>query len=160
MRVLFSSGDIVGAEEIIQKMENIARESNVPQWVTNVMAAWQARLWLVQEKLEVASQWAIDRGLYTDGEPKLAYEIDFFLLFEYLVLARILIAQERFDETSRLLQHLLDVAEAGGRTSRAIEILLLQALALQAKGTQTKQSLRGKGPHPGRARRFHPHFCG
>ena len=134
MRVLFSSGDMAGAEEIIQRMEDIVRESNVPQWVTNLMAAWQTRLWLVQEKLEAAFQWAVDRGLYTEGEPTLADEIGFFLLFEYIVLARILVAQERFDESSRLLQHLLEAAEAGGRTSRVIEIMILQAVTRQAQG--------------------------
>jgi LuxR family maltose regulon positive regulatory protein len=54
--------------------------------------------------------------------------------FDYVVLARILIAQRRLDETTRLLQRLLEVAEAGGRTSKVIEILILQALSLQAQG--------------------------
>jgi hypothetical protein len=44
-----------------------------------------------------------------------------------------MIAQGRLDETARLLQLLLEAAEAGDRTSRVIEILLLQALAYQAK---------------------------
>jgi len=51
-----------------------------------------------------------------------------------MVLARILIAQGRADETAVLLQRLLETAGTGGHTSRAIEILLLQALALQAQG--------------------------
>ena len=41
------------------------------------MAAWQARLWLVQDKLEAASQWAGERGLDTDGESKLPHELIF-----------------------------------------------------------------------------------
>jgi hypothetical protein len=44
-----------------------------------------------------------------------------------------MIAQGRLDETVRLLQLLLEAAEAGDRTSRVIEILLLQALAYQSK---------------------------
>jgi LuxR family maltose regulon positive regulatory protein len=59
--------------------------------------------------------------------------MDYFLLIEYRVLARILIAQGRLDETSRLLQRLLEAAEAGERTTSVIEILLLQAPALQAR---------------------------
>ena len=35
-------------EEIIQKMENIACEYDVPPWITKQMAAWQVRLWLAQ----------------------------------------------------------------------------------------------------------------
>jgi LuxR family maltose regulon positive regulatory protein len=133
-RILFSSGDLASAEEIIQKIENIARESDVPPWITVQMAAWQARLWLAQDKLEAASQWVRQRELYADGESTLFHEIDYITLIEYVTLARIFIAQGQLDETSRLLQHLLEAAETGGRTTRVIEILILQALALQAQG--------------------------
>lgn len=128
MRVLFSRGDIAGADKIIQKMENIARESDMPPWITNLMAAWQARILLAQDKLDAASQWMQERGLDADGESTYLHEV------EYIVLARILIAQGRLDEAARLLQRLLEATETGGRTCRAIEILMLQALAFQAGG--------------------------
>jgi LuxR family maltose regulon positive regulatory protein len=135
MRILFSSGDLAGAEEITQKMETIASESNFPPVITNQLAAWQARLWLVQDKLEAASQWAAERGLDTDGELKLADEIDLVLLSEYVVLARIQIAQGRFDKSAELLQHMLEAAEAGGCITKVIEILILQAVTRQAQGS-------------------------
>jgi LuxR family maltose regulon positive regulatory protein len=59
---------------------------------------------------------------------------DFFSLNAFVVLARILLARERWDEASGLLSRLLEAAEAGERTSKAIEILGLQAMAAQAKG--------------------------
>ena len=129
---------MVGAEEIIQKMENVARESKVPPWFTNLMAAWQTQLWLIQGKLEAASQWAVERRLDTDGESSLLNEIDFFLLRDYILYARILIAQGQLDEATDLLQHLLKTAEMGGRTSKEIEILILQSLASQARGDTTR----------------------
>ena len=134
VRILFSRGDLTGAEELTQKMENIARESNLSFWITDQMAAWQARLWLVQDKLDAASQWMEERGLDIGGELKPLQEIGFFLLFDYLVLTRILIAQGRLDETARLLEQLLKAAEAGGHIPKVIEILILQALSLQAQG--------------------------
>jgi LuxR family maltose regulon positive regulatory protein len=133
VRVLFSSGDIPGAEEIVKKIENIAHLYDLPFGIPIQKSAWQARLWIAQDNLEAASQWAEDRGLYTDGEAKLADETGFFLLVEYIVLARILFAKECFDETTRLLHHLLNAATAGGHTSRAIEILILQAMIYQAE---------------------------
>jgi len=51
-----------------------------------------------------------------------------------VVLARILFAQGRSVEATKLLLHLLHAAEAGGRTSKAIEIRILQALTFQAGG--------------------------
>jgi LuxR family maltose regulon positive regulatory protein len=128
MRVLFTRGDLAGVEEAIQKMENIAQQYHVPPWITNLMATWQVRIWLAQDKLESAFQWARERGLNIDGELPFLHET------EYIVLARILMAQGRLNETIRLLLRLLEAAEAGGRTSRVIEILMLQALARQAQG--------------------------
>ncbi|MGB3700220.1 MAG: LuxR C-terminal-related transcriptional regulator [Anaerolineales bacterium] len=125
-RVLLSRGDMVAAEEIIQKMENIARDYYMPPGIMNPMAARQVRIWLAQDKLDVATQWVGERGLDVDGE------IPFLREIEYVVLARILFAQGRFDETTTLLQRLLEPAEARGHTTRVIEILMLQALAFQA----------------------------
>jgi LuxR family maltose regulon positive regulatory protein len=67
-----------------------------------------------------------------DGDPTYLHEM------EYIVFARILIAKGRLDEADRLLQRLLETAEAGGRTSRVIEILILQALSSQAGGDITR----------------------
>jgi LuxR family maltose regulon positive regulatory protein len=134
MRVLLSKGDLAGAEEIIRKVAHLDRETNVPPWLTNQMATWQARIWLIQDELGAASQWAEECGLSISGEPKILAEVDFLLLFGYIMLARILIAQNRLDEATNLLQGLFEPAEKGGRVTRVIEILVLQALALQAQG--------------------------
>jgi LuxR family maltose regulon positive regulatory protein len=134
VRILFSRGDLDGAEEIIQITENIARKSHVPPWITNQMAAWRARVWLAQDKLEAVPQWVEERELVADGKLTHLNEI------EYMMLARILIAQEQLDEATVLLQRLLEAAEAGGRTSRVIEILILQALVFYAQG-DTEQAL-------------------
>ena len=53
---------------------------------------------------------------------------------EFLVFARIRISQGDPEGAIRLLERLLEAAEAGGRKSRVIEILMLQATAYQAKG--------------------------
>ena len=98
------------------------------------MAAWQARLWLAQDNLEAVSQWVQKRGLVAAGESKPLHDIDYFWLIEYAVLARILMAHGRLGELTILLQWLLEAAETGGRKTRVIEILMLQALALQAQG--------------------------
>ena len=119
-RVLFTREDLTGAEDIIRKMENIAREHDLPSWIMSLMTALQARIWLAQGKLDAASQWVGEHGLTSDNEPTILREM------EYIVFARILIAQGRLDEGTRLLQRLLKSAETGGRTTRVIEILILQ----------------------------------
>jgi LuxR family maltose regulon positive regulatory protein len=98
------------------------------------VAAWEARSWLAQGKLAAASRWARQRGLIVGGQPKQVEAFDFFSLNAFVVLARILLARERWDEAIGLLSRLLEAAESGGRTSKAIEIMGLQALAAQAIG--------------------------
>jgi LuxR family maltose regulon positive regulatory protein len=95
---------------------------------------------LAQDKLEAASQWARVRGLVAAGELKPLHEMDYFWLIEYVVLARILIAQGWADETAKLLQRLLEAAETGERTTRVIEILILQAMVFQSVG-DTSQTM-------------------
>lgn len=53
---------------------------------------------------------------------------------EYLTLVRILITQHRLDEAKQWLANLLQLAEAQGRMGSVIELLMLQAEALQATG--------------------------
>jgi LuxR family maltose regulon positive regulatory protein len=128
IRVLFSAGDVAGVTDLLQKMENIARVTDVPPWIANRLAAWQARIWLAQDRVDFASLWAAQRRLDAGQVPTYLHEM------EYIALARILIAQGRLDEAGTLLQRLLEAAEADGRISSAIEILALQALAFQARG--------------------------
>jgi LuxR family maltose regulon positive regulatory protein len=132
MRVLFSRGDFADAEQLHSKWARFDRESGIPTWITGQLGAWRTRLWLVQGKLEVSSQWALERRLTIDGE--LAY----LRMIEYVVLARLLVAQEHLDEASRLLERLFAAAKAGGQTTRLIEILLLQAMTFHARGDTTR----------------------
>jgi LuxR family maltose regulon positive regulatory protein len=125
-KVLQATGDIDGALEAIQKGKRIA--SNVPPWPGFPVAAQQARLWLAQGKLGDVSYWVQESGLRIDDR------ISFQYLFRYIILARVLIAQGVFDEAAGLLSRLLEVAETARAMGYVIEILVLQALALQAQG--------------------------
>ena len=128
IRILFSCGELATAAEIVHKMENIARESDMLPLFMNLTSAWQVRLWLAQGKLEAVAQWVDARGLDADRRPTYLHEM------EYMVLARFLIIQRRLNEASKLLQNLLEATKAGGRISRMIEVLLLQAMLLQDSG--------------------------
>ena len=133
-RVLYSRGDMAGVIALARKVERRAQESQMPPWIAAEVTAWKARSWLAQAKLAAASRWARQRGLMAGDQPKQVDAFDFFSLNAFVVLARILLARERWDEATGLLSRLLEAAEAGGRTAKVIEILGLQAIAAQAKG--------------------------
>lgn len=145
LRVLFSRGEFPAAEALIHQVTDLTRASDLPPWTTHQLAIWQMRIWLAPDndepgRLAAASQWAEDRGFSGDLAPEALRALSYFQIFEYIVLARLLICQERPNEALELLRWLFEAAEAMGRTTRSIEILLLQALAFQAAG-DTPQAL-------------------
>ncbi len=125
IRVRFAMGDWRGATAIVQKVEDLARQAFVPPWIMDLSAAWQARIWLVQEKLERVERWAETRGVHAQRIADYGHEP------ENLIFARLFVARGRVAEAMPLLQRQLDAAEGSSRTLRAIEILCLQALALK-----------------------------
>jgi LuxR family maltose regulon positive regulatory protein len=131
-RVLFSRGDLAGAQQIVTETEKIARESIVPDWVANMMAVWRVRIWLAQGKLDATLQWVENRELHPDSHPTyVGALLD-------MALARILVAREQYQDAIGLLARLVEPAETGGHVSRATETLTLQALAFQAQGDTTQ----------------------
>jgi LuxR family maltose regulon positive regulatory protein len=131
-RLLQALGDEAGAIQSIQQAEQVLLpHSPVRLWV----AAIRARLWLVQGNLAAAAQWA------EQCELPLA-KIDYVQYpGEYTTLARIMIAQHKFAQASKLLDQIEVVAESTGQQGRLAEINMLQALTLHAQG-KTEQALK------------------
>jgi LuxR family maltose regulon positive regulatory protein len=128
VRVLFSVGDLAAAEKTVQKLEDVSREHDLPPLITQPTAAWRASLWLARGQLETAAQWASERQRGASQEPTVGE----------VALARIWLAVGALDEAIPLIQRLLEAAGAGGRTSSAIEMRVLQALAFDAHGEPTR----------------------
>ncbi|MEZ4656657.1 MAG: LuxR C-terminal-related transcriptional regulator [Caldilineaceae bacterium] len=132
-RIKQTQGDFAGALDALDEAERTYFRGPVPD--VRPIAAWRARVWMAQSRLDEALSWVQERGL------SVADELSYLNEFEYITLARVLIAQFRRHRAARTIQdaiHLLDrlrqAAEAGGRMGNVIEILLLQALAHQTQG--------------------------
>jgi LuxR family maltose regulon positive regulatory protein len=126
-RIRHAQGDAAGAMEA---MGEAGQAGLSPQVVTlfNAVPSQRARLLLVQGDVGAAAQWTAAAGLSPDDEPDYPREPG------YLVLARVLLAQDRPGPALTLLQRLLDAAATQGRTGSIIEIQALRALALAAHG--------------------------
>src|SRR5262245_6926213 len=88
----------------------------------------RAGLLLAQGRVEEAARWARQRGLTAVDRVSYPRERD------YLVLARVLLAQSQPDQALGLLERLDALAASHGRMRSLIEIRALRSLALQAGG--------------------------
>jgi LuxR family maltose regulon positive regulatory protein len=96
----------------------------------NPVPSQRARLLLARGDVGAAAQWTTAAGLSPDDEPDYPREP------AYLVLARVLLAQDDPGPALTLLGRLAGAAAGQGRTGSIIEIQALRALALAACGDQ------------------------
>jgi LuxR family maltose regulon positive regulatory protein len=132
-RVRAAEGDLDGALELINEAERLYVSDFFPN--VRPVAALRARLWIANAQLRDALGWARHAGVSGDGE------LSYLREFEHITLARLLLARARSERTEALIGDALallgrlgDAAATGARVGSMIEILVLEALALQAQG--------------------------
>ena len=124
-----AQGDPGGAMEAIGQAERVVSGPEVASLI-NPVPAQRARLWLTQGDAAAAARWTQERSLSPDDEVSYQREP------EYLVLARVLLAQERPGQALGLLERLHALAAAQQRMGSLIEIQALRALALAGVGEE------------------------
>jgi LuxR family maltose regulon positive regulatory protein len=127
-RIRQARGDQAGALEAIGEAERLVPNQESLVDIIFPVAVQRARLLLAQGKVDDPARWSAERGLGVEDEPSYLRES------EHLVLARVLLAQDKPDQALRLLKRLREEAQAAGGSGSEIEILTLQALALREKG--------------------------
>lgn len=132
-RIREAEGDLGGALDLLTEAERLYVSDFYPN--VRPVAAFRARVWIKQGRLDEAFGWARERNLSVKND------LSYLREFEHITLARILLAQYQRDRAENviidaigLLERLLKVAEDGGRAGNVIEILILLALAHQMQG--------------------------
>jgi LuxR family transcriptional regulator, maltose regulon positive regulatory protein len=121
-----AEGDYDAALELLDEAQRVYVKNPVPD--VRPIAALKAQIYLRQGRWTKAQEWAHERGLLpTDA-------IDYLREFEYLTLARVLMAEGAHRSAVELLERLRVAAAAQDRAGNVIEILIAQALAQQAQG--------------------------
>ncbi len=129
-RVRVAQGDWQGAFAALDELATLGQ--NNPEAVMPAVESFRATLWTAQGKVDAARRWAQTAGLDAEGE------IDYLREGEFIILARVLIALKKWDEAARLIDRLIDAAETGKRWGRLIELSILRAMALYARGKQVE----------------------
>jgi LuxR family transcriptional regulator, maltose regulon positive regulatory protein len=124
-----AQGNRAGALAAMQEAERV-QPSPAAVGLLDPLPVLRARLALAHGEVAEAARWVQQRGLGADDEPSYPCER------EYLVLARVLLAQQAPQRALALLERLHALAEAQGRIGSLIQLRTLQALALQAGGDQ------------------------
>ena len=134
------AGDLEHALELIGQAESVHFSDFSPEVAP--LPALRARIEAASGRIDQALAWARERGITVDDELSYLHEYD------HITLARVLLARfdadrdrPAVDGVVGLLGRLLVAAEEGGRTGSVIEILVLQALALQRAGAGRAESL-------------------
>jgi LuxR family transcriptional regulator, maltose regulon positive regulatory protein len=122
-----AQGDPDGARAAMAEAERALPDPRLVD-LFNPAPAQAARLALAQGRVEDAARFVRDRGLGPEDEPGYPRER------EYLVLARVLLAQQAPQRALGLLARLHAAAAAQGRTGSVIQVRVLQALARSASG--------------------------
>jgi len=126
-RLEHAQGHSEQAHEAMRTAERLAAEFPLqPRQAIRLRSAL-ARLWMAYGHLEPASHLVQTSGLSPCDE------IPYLREPEYVILLRLLLAQGNHDAAQSLSRRLLHQAEGAQRTGQVIELLVLQALALQGK---------------------------
>ncbi|HEX2981216.1 MAG TPA: LuxR C-terminal-related transcriptional regulator, partial [Anaerolineaceae bacterium] len=133
-RMKEAQGDAAGALALLDEAERLHVRNPLPD---RPIAALKARAWARLGQLNQALAWVSEQGISPSDN------LSYLREFEHLTLARVLIARQKTGRADGdiqaalgLLARLLQAAEEGGRVGSAIEILIVQSLALQAQGDQ------------------------
>ena len=125
------------AQEAMRAAEQMASEKRLSPrqsvWVKYACACW----WIAQGSLERASHLVQQSGVTLDSITRDA-GIPYWREPEYLLLIRLQLAQGDYEAALSLAERLLPMAEATKRMGRVIEVLVLQALALQGQKDITR----------------------
>jgi LuxR family transcriptional regulator, maltose regulon positive regulatory protein len=124
-----AQGDHVGALTAIREAEQV-RQSDAVVGLLNPLPVVRAWLALANGQVGIATRWVQQRGLAVEDQPSYPREP------EYLILVRVLLAEQAAERALGLLGRLHALAAAQGRTGSVIEVRALQALALSASGDQ------------------------
>jgi LuxR family maltose regulon positive regulatory protein len=103
-------------------------------WGRKYVAAYQVKFDLACGDIDAVERWALVNDLVIDGDFEFHREI------EYLALARLFIAQKRFEEANSLAERIYRIAQEIGKRQTELEGLILLALVFSVQG-ETDQAL-------------------
>ncbi|RPI26932.1 MAG: hypothetical protein EHM70_18395, partial [Chloroflexota bacterium] len=126
--ILGTWGQWDSSRQALNRAVQLCRNHATYPEIRSRIIACQVRLWLMGGDLPSALRWVEESHVHPGDL------LDFRLEIEHIALARVLLSQNQSEKAAPFLARLDDAARIGGRNGSRIEILVLQAQALQACG--------------------------
>ncbi len=138
-RVRQARGDASGAQETIERAQQLAAVFDATDWDDVLVGMYQARLWIEQGNLDAAVRWAEEQRIEvttvsSESQERDEYIKSHLLRYEYPVLARLWLKQGHPEKALTAVESMLSRLKGQGRRDMTIEAHMLQAVALQAMG--------------------------
>jgi LuxR family maltose regulon positive regulatory protein len=121
------------ARQALDRLAAFTPVSHTPEMIKHTRA-WRARIMLEEGDLPAAERWAVQEDMKLEEVPL------FHLEQPYLTLVRLHLAKGEVGAIPRRLDQLAERAEQQEATASLLEILVLQALALQTLGMRDQAS--------------------
>jgi LuxR family maltose regulon positive regulatory protein len=129
-RVHLAQADRSGAAAAVERAIQLIETSGVFSEARHAVETAQVKLWLALGDFQAANRWAASQEERLGSGDRFGFENE----LAHIARARVWIAQHKPGEAIGVLSHLEKNARSAGRMGRVIEILVLQALALQGIG--------------------------
>lgn len=132
-RLRYAKNGWDSAQEALQTAEGLSKRMGGYVYARRWVEDCQVRLWIAEGKLESVARWVQESGLGVEDE------LSFMRDIEHITLARALVALGKVQpdklhtqDALSLLTRLQELTEAANWNGKLIEVLVLQALALQS----------------------------
>jgi LuxR family maltose regulon positive regulatory protein len=126
--LLHGQGDPSGAEIKLKELEAIIQKNKIAPFLKSMYIGWKATFLIIKNELEKAHAFLTEHGVGSGKTISYAEE------YRYIPYALLLMSEYKFEEASRLLSKLYDMASAQNLFERMIEIKVFFAIVQQAKG--------------------------
>jgi LuxR family maltose regulon positive regulatory protein len=129
-RIHLAEANRLGAMQAVEEATQLVQTRGVFPDARDAVEMGQVKLWLAQGDLRAAASWAASQEERLSSDARFGFGNELAQINR----ARVWLAQNKPHEAASLLSHLEEVARSAGRMGRVIEILIVQALAMQAMG--------------------------
>jgi len=136
-RIHLARANINEAVEAVEKATQFIQTRGVFPEAPRTVELAQVKLWLAQGDIQTASRWIASLQERFGSKNPFGFEHE----VTHIAQARVLIAQNKLNESIKLLFSLEETARSGGRMGKLIEILILKALAMQTMGDTAQAAI-------------------